>query len=55
LGLPCLPDITVAEYRKYAAMRIDALNRALRDGPPEKIRLHACWGSFHVRITTIFP
>jgi 5-methyltetrahydropteroyltriglutamate--homocysteine methyltransferase len=46
-GWACLPDITVAEYRKYAAMRIDALNHALRDIPPEKIRLHVCWGSFH--------
>ena len=46
-GWNCLPDMTVAEYRKYAAMRVDALNHALRDIPPEKIRLHVCWGSFH--------
>ena len=25
----------------------DALNHGLRDIPPEKIRLHVCWGSFH--------
>jgi 5-methyltetrahydropteroyltriglutamate--homocysteine methyltransferase len=46
-GWACLPDITLPDYRKYAATRIDALNHALRDIPPEKIRLHVCWGSFH--------
>ena len=46
-GWACLPEITLPDYRRYAAMRIDALNHALRDIPPEKIRLHVCWGSFH--------
>jgi 5-methyltetrahydropteroyltriglutamate--homocysteine methyltransferase len=46
-GWNCLPDITLPEYRTYAALRIDALNHALRDIPKEKIRLHVCWGSFH--------
>jgi 5-methyltetrahydropteroyltriglutamate--homocysteine methyltransferase len=46
-GWNCLPDMTVAEYRKYAAMRVDALNHALSGIPKEKIRLHVCWGSFH--------
>jgi len=41
------PDMSVAEYRKYARVRVDALNHALRDIPREKIRLHVCWGSFH--------
>jgi 5-methyltetrahydropteroyltriglutamate--homocysteine methyltransferase len=46
-GWNCLPDITVPEYRKYAALRVDALNHALRGIPREKIRLHVCWGSHH--------
>lgn len=41
------PDMSVADYRKYARLRVDALNHALRDLPREKIRLHVCWGSFH--------
>ena len=41
------PEMSVAEYRKYARLRVDALNHALRDIPREKIRLHVCWGSFH--------
>jgi 5-methyltetrahydropteroyltriglutamate--homocysteine methyltransferase len=46
-GWNCLPEITVPEYRKYATMRVDALNHALRGIPREKIRLHVCWGSHH--------
>ncbi len=46
-GWNCLPDITLPEYRKYAEMRVDALNHALRGIPREKIRLHVCWGSHH--------
>jgi 5-methyltetrahydropteroyltriglutamate--homocysteine methyltransferase len=46
-GWNCLPDITLPEYRQYAAMRVDALNHALRGIPPEKVRLHVCWGSHH--------
>ncbi len=37
----------VAEYRRYAAMRVEALNHALQGIPREQIRLHVCWGSFH--------
>ena len=46
-GWNCLPDITLPEYRKYAEMRVAALNHALRGVPREKVRLHVCWGSFH--------
>jgi 5-methyltetrahydropteroyltriglutamate--homocysteine methyltransferase len=46
-GWACLPDITLADYRKYATLRVDALNHALRGIPREKVRLHVCWGSFH--------
>ena len=46
-GWACLPDISLADYRKYATVRVDALNHALRDIPREKVRLHVCWGSFH--------
>jgi 5-methyltetrahydropteroyltriglutamate--homocysteine methyltransferase len=46
-GWNCLPGMTVPEYRKYAAVRVEALNHALRGVPREKVRLHVCWGSFH--------
>jgi 5-methyltetrahydropteroyltriglutamate--homocysteine methyltransferase len=35
------------DYRKWAELRVDALNRALRGLPEERIRYHICWGSWH--------
>lgn len=46
-GWNCLPEITLPEYRRYAAMRVDALNHAVSGIPKEKVRLHVCWGSHH--------
>jgi 5-methyltetrahydropteroyltriglutamate--homocysteine methyltransferase len=46
-GWNCIPDITLPDYRKYAGIRVDALNHALRGIAKEKVRLHVCWGSFH--------
>ncbi len=46
-GWQMYPEMSVRDYRKYAVLRVDALNHALRDIPREKIRLHVCWGSFH--------
>ena len=46
-GSACLPGISIADYRNYATLRVDALNHALRGIPKEKVRLHVCWGSFH--------
>ncbi len=40
-------DMSVAEYRRFAAVRIEALNHALRDLPSDRVRLHVCWGSYH--------
>ncbi len=51
---PDLPDgwqinaqLDVPQYRRFAALRIEALNHALRDIPPERVRFHMCWGSYH--------
>ena len=46
-GWACLPDITLSDYRKYATLRIDALNHALRGIPEERSRYHICWGSWN--------
>lgn len=43
IGIPMGLDA----YRKYCAMRIDALNHALRGLPEDRIRYHLCWGSWH--------
>ncbi|MHB8574705.1 MAG: cobalamin-independent methionine synthase II family protein [Dehalococcoidia bacterium] len=39
--------MSVPEYRAFAARRIEALNYALRELPPERVRFHMCWGSYH--------
>jgi 5-methyltetrahydropteroyltriglutamate--homocysteine methyltransferase len=41
------PAMSMADYRKYQEMRIDALNHGLKDLPVECIRFHMCWGSYH--------
>jgi 5-methyltetrahydropteroyltriglutamate--homocysteine methyltransferase len=42
-----VPPMTHAQYRDWAQMRIDALNRALAGIPPERSRYHICWGSWN--------
>ena len=37
------PNASVADCRKWAAQRVEALNYALRDIPPEKVRYHTCY------------
>ncbi|MGH7932052.1 MAG: cobalamin-independent methionine synthase II family protein [Candidatus Binataceae bacterium] len=39
-------DLSTAEFRKTIAMHIDALNHALADIPPGRVRLHLCWGNY---------
>jgi len=38
------PDQTVDQTRAWAQRRIEALNHALRDIPPERVRHHTCYG-----------
>ena len=38
---------TIEDYRRWAQLRVDALNHALRGIPEEKVRYHICWGSWH--------
>jgi len=35
------------EYRRWARLRVDALNHALRGLPEDRIRYHICFGSWH--------
>jgi 5-methyltetrahydropteroyltriglutamate--homocysteine methyltransferase len=41
------PNMSLAEYRKYQELRIDALNHGLRELPVDRVRFHMCWGSYH--------
>jgi 5-methyltetrahydropteroyltriglutamate--homocysteine methyltransferase len=35
-------------YRRWAELRIEALNHALREIPEDRVRYHVCFGSWHV-------
>jgi len=52
---PALPDTYdmivpapgIDEYRRFAEVRIEAVNRALDGIPQDRVRYHICWGSWH--------
>jgi 5-methyltetrahydropteroyltriglutamate--homocysteine methyltransferase len=37
-----------ADYRRWAELRIEALNHALDGIPADRVRYHVCFGSWHV-------
>jgi 5-methyltetrahydropteroyltriglutamate--homocysteine methyltransferase len=41
--------MTVPEFKDVVALHIDVLNAALADLPPERMRLHLCWGNYEGR------
>jgi 5-methyltetrahydropteroyltriglutamate--homocysteine methyltransferase len=50
--LPALWDrigmaMGLAAFRARCAMRIEALNHAMRNIPGDRVRYHLCWGSWH--------
>jgi 5-methyltetrahydropteroyltriglutamate--homocysteine methyltransferase len=49
------PAPTLAEYRRYLKIRIDALNHALAGIPEDHVRHHFCWGSWHAAHTHDLP
>lgn len=38
------PDLTVADCRKWAKLRVEALNHALEGIPTDRVRFHTCYG-----------
>jgi 5-methyltetrahydropteroyltriglutamate--homocysteine methyltransferase len=49
------PSVTIQQYREYARLCIAALNRALEGIPPDRVRYHMCWGSWHGPHLTDIP
>ena len=39
-------DVGTADMKTYVPMAIEAMNEATRGLPPEKVRLHLCWGNY---------
>jgi 5-methyltetrahydropteroyltriglutamate--homocysteine methyltransferase len=42
-----VPPMSSAQYRRWAQLRVDALNHALKGIPEERSRYHICWGSWN--------
>ena len=40
----CHPDKTMEECRKWIALRVEAINHALRGIPKDRVRFHTCYG-----------
>jgi 5-methyltetrahydropteroyltriglutamate--homocysteine methyltransferase len=49
------PEPSVEDYKRFTRVRVEALNHAIRELPPERIRFHLCWGSWHGPHTTDIP
>ena len=49
------PRVSVEEYRRQEAIRIEATNWALEGIPEESVRYHTCWGSWHTPHTNDLP
>ena len=45
LQLDC-PDLTLNRDPAHTQLNIDALNRAVRDIPANRMRMHLCWGNY---------
>jgi len=39
-------DRSLEEFERLAARHIEVLNHALRNVPPERVRMHVCWGNY---------
>ena len=53
-GMPD-PAPTIKEYRRFAALRVEAINHALKGIPEDRVRYHLCWGSWHGPHVTDVP
>ncbi len=50
-----VPPGTLADYRRWVAQHVEALNGALAGIPEDKVRYHVCWGSWPGPHTTDVP
>jgi 5-methyltetrahydropteroyltriglutamate--homocysteine methyltransferase len=39
-------DLSLPEWRKKAQLHVEALNHAVRNIAPDKMRMHLCWGNY---------
>ncbi|MGB8383425.1 MAG: cobalamin-independent methionine synthase II family protein [Dermatophilaceae bacterium] len=46
------PEPSVEDYQRFTQIRVEAFNHALQGIPPDRVRFHLCWGSWHGPHTT---
>ncbi|HXX84757.1 MAG TPA: cobalamin-independent methionine synthase II family protein [Casimicrobiaceae bacterium] len=39
-------ELSLPEWRKKAELHVEALNHAVANIPPERLRMHLCWGNY---------
>jgi 5-methyltetrahydropteroyltriglutamate--homocysteine methyltransferase len=39
-------ELSLPEWRKKAELHVEALNHAVRNIPPDRLRMHLCWGNY---------
>jgi 5-methyltetrahydropteroyltriglutamate--homocysteine methyltransferase len=39
-------NVSIDEFVKVVALHVDAVNYAISDIPPDRVRLHLCWGNY---------
>ena len=39
-------ELSLEEFRRKARLHVEALNHAVRNIPPEQMRMHLCWGNY---------
>jgi 5-methyltetrahydropteroyltriglutamate--homocysteine methyltransferase len=39
-------DLSLEEFRKIVAQHVEVVNEATKDIPPDRMRLHLCWGNY---------
>jgi 5-methyltetrahydropteroyltriglutamate--homocysteine methyltransferase len=49
------PHPSLDDYKRYAILRVEALNQALAGIPEDRVRYHICWGSWHGPHTADLP
>ena len=50
-----VPPGTMDDFRRWAAVRVEAVNHAVEGLPPEQVRYHVCWGSWNGPHTNDVP
>jgi 5-methyltetrahydropteroyltriglutamate--homocysteine methyltransferase len=50
-----VPPPSLDAYKRFTMVRVEALNHAIKGLPPDRVRFHLCWGSWHGPHVTDLP